>query len=55
MDVYFDNVGGPISDAVTLITNNYGRISVCGQISYYNEEKEVQLGPRYRVGRVGRV
>ncbi len=54
VDVYFDNVGGPISDAVTLITNNYGRISVCGQISYYNEE-EVQLGPRYRVERVERV
>ncbi len=45
IDVYFDNVGGPISDAVFPLMNEGGRISVCGQISQYNLEKPAQ-GPR---------
>jgi NADPH:quinone reductase len=36
IDVYFDNVGGPISDAVFAQLNIGARISVCGQISQYN-------------------
>ncbi len=36
VDVYFDNVGGPIADAVYSLINNFARISVCGQIAYYN-------------------
>ncbi|AKD04539.1 NADP-dependent oxidoreductase [Pontibacter korlensis] len=36
IDVYFDNVGGEISDAVYLRLNNFARIAVCGQIAYYN-------------------
>lgn len=36
VDVYFDNVGGEISDAVYLSLNKFARIAVCGQISYYN-------------------
>ena len=45
VDVYFDNVGGAITDAAMLRMNERGRITVCGQISQYNLEKPEQ-GPR---------
>src|SRR5439155_17538114 len=45
VDVYFDNVGGPITDAVLFNLNVHARVSVCGQISQYNAEKPEQ-GPR---------
>jgi NADPH-dependent curcumin reductase CurA len=37
VDIYFDNVGGDISDAVLSLINNNARIPLCGQISLYNE------------------
>jgi NADPH-dependent curcumin reductase CurA len=46
IDVYFDNVGGAITDAVVRRINARARISVCGQISQYNLE-EPELGPRW--------
>jgi hypothetical protein len=45
IDVYFDNVGGAITDAVFPLLNVHARVSVCGQISQYNLEK-AELGPR---------
>ena len=45
VDVYFDNVGGPISDAVMFLINKSARISICGQISMYNLE-QLDVGPR---------
>jgi NADPH-dependent curcumin reductase CurA len=45
VDVYFDNVGGHITDAVLQRINTGARISVCGQISQYNLE-EPELAPR---------
>jgi len=36
IDVYFENVGGKILDAVLLLINIGARISVCGLISQYN-------------------
>ena len=46
VDVYFDNVGGQITDAVMLNMKVHARISICGQISLYNLEKP-EMGPRY--------
>ena len=45
IDIYFDNVGGPISDAVFGLLNLHARIAICGQISQYNNT-QVEMGPR---------
>lgn len=36
IDVYFENVGGQVLDAVMPLMNLSGRITVCGLISWYN-------------------
>ncbi|XP_010512261.1 PREDICTED: NADP-dependent alkenal double bond reductase P1-like [Camelina sativa] len=38
IDIYFDNVGGKMLDAVLLNMRTSGRISVCGMISQYHLE-----------------
>ena len=45
IDVYFDNVGGTITDAVFMQINTFARMSICGQISQYNNAKP-EMGPR---------
>jgi NADPH:quinone reductase len=45
IDVYFDNVGGAITDAVMMQINTFARLSICGQISQYNNAKP-EMGPR---------
>lgn len=37
VDVYFENVGGHVWDAVFPLLNTYARIPVCGLIAQYNE------------------
>jgi NADPH-dependent curcumin reductase CurA len=45
VDLYFDNVGGAITDAVFRLINVGARIVVCGQIAQYCAEKP-ETGPR---------
>jgi NADPH-dependent curcumin reductase CurA len=45
IDVYFDNVGGPITDAVIPLLNTRARLAICGQISQYNAQQR-EMGPR---------
>jgi NADPH-dependent curcumin reductase CurA len=44
VDVYFDNVGGEITDAAIINLNFHSRIVLCGQISVYNNI-EIPAGP----------
>jgi NADPH-dependent curcumin reductase CurA len=45
VDIYFDNVGGDVSDGVFYLLNNHARVILCGQISLYNLNR-LSLGPR---------
>ncbi len=46
IDVYFDNVGGALTDAVICKINDGARVTVCAQSSQYNLE-EPEQGPRW--------
>lgn len=45
IDIYFDNVGGEITDAVFPLLNFQARVPVCGQIATYNDA-DPGNGPR---------
>ncbi|SDQ18286.1 hypothetical protein SAMN05216231_0837 [Virgibacillus salinus] len=45
IDVYYENVGGEIGDAVLPLLNKFARIPVCGAISSYNNQ-EADIGLR---------
>lgn len=51
VDVYFDNVGGAVSDAVLAHLNFFARVSLCGAISQYNTSEP---GPRMLYTFVGK-
>jgi NADPH-dependent curcumin reductase CurA len=48
IDVYFENVGGPVFDAVFSLMNVQGRIPLCGRISEYNDSS-IEAAPSLRV------
>jgi NADPH-dependent curcumin reductase CurA len=50
IDIYFENVGGVVFDAVLPLLNNFARIPVCGLIAHYNATA-LPAGPN-RVPRV---
>ncbi len=45
INCYFDNVGGPVTDAVFPLLALNAHVAVCGQISVYNASK-AEMGPR---------
>ena len=51
VDVYFDNVGGVVSDAVFVNLNFWARVALCGSISQYNT---TEPGPRLLGAFVGK-
>ena len=44
VDVYFENVGGKVWDAVFPLLNQFARVPVCGLIAHYNDT-ELPQGP----------
>lgn len=42
IDCYFDNVGGEISTKILNRMNLFGRVSVCGAISGYNNREDAK-------------
>ncbi|THH36704.1 NADP-dependent oxidoreductase [Aliishimia ponticola] len=50
VDVYFDNVGGDVLEAVLALMNERGRVACCGAISQYNTTNP--SGPRNLPGAV---
>jgi NADPH-dependent curcumin reductase CurA len=47
IDIYFENVGGHVWDAVFPLLNKFARIPVCGLIAHYNDS-----GPRQGIDRL---
>ncbi|MHC9083888.1 NADP-dependent oxidoreductase [Luteimonas sp. RIT-PG2_3] len=45
IDVYFENVGGKVFDAVLPLLNDFARVPVCGTVSSYNQRGEPVPGP----------
>jgi NADPH-dependent curcumin reductase CurA len=52
IDIYFENVGGAMLDAVLRQINPQARIPLCGMISQYNLEVP-EPGPRYLFSMIG--
>lgn len=37
IDIYFENVAGPVLDAVLPLLNTFARVPICGTIAHYND------------------
>jgi NADPH-dependent curcumin reductase CurA len=44
IDIYFENVGGAVWEAVLPLLNNFARVPVCGVVAHYNDT-ELPPGP----------
>lgn len=44
VDVYFENVGGPVFEAALPLLNSQARVSLCGLISAYGDDASVDIG-----------
>jgi len=48
VDIYYDNVGGFVSDSIYPLINLRARIIICGQITQYNGKLDTpEMGPRF--------
>jgi NADPH2:quinone reductase len=54
IDVYFENVGGPVAEAVFRRLNRFARVPVCGVVAYYNATSTPE-GPDQLPGFVRRI
>lgn len=54
IDVYFENVGGKVFEAVMRQVNNFARIPVCGRIAHYNQTK-LPEGPDRLIPFMGKI
>jgi NADPH-dependent curcumin reductase len=54
VDVYFENVGGPVADAVLRRLNTYARVPVCGLVANYNATSAPE-GPDRLPGFLGHI
>jgi NADPH-dependent curcumin reductase CurA len=52
VDIYFENVGGAVLEAVLRCLNPFARVPLCGMISQYNLDPP-EPGPRYLFSLVG--
>lgn len=51
IDIFFDNVGGPVLDAALDHINRYARVVSCGRISQYISGHSYRLANWWRIGR----
>jgi NADPH-dependent curcumin reductase CurA len=55
IDVYFENVGGKVFDAVLPLLNDFARIPVCGTIATYNSRDQLPPGPDRQPALMGQI
>ena len=54
IDIYFENVGGRVFDAVMTLVNDFARIPICGRIAHYNQTS-LPEGPDRLVPFMGKI
>lgn len=45
IDIYFENVGGQVWNAVFPLLNDFARVPICGLIAHYNDDAAASRGP----------